>query len=263
MNKAYWGVVALVVVALAGVAALSFYPGDFAVAGIKLNRSTLAETLRGVMHPDTTAQSDTTVLAGPHQHPKGWRAPMDTTSKTILFIGDSMLEGLGPRLAAYADQNGHKLINVIWYSSSTEIWGSTGRLRTLIEEYKPNYIFVCLGANELFVKDIRQKRQRYLDEMLAEIGNIPYVWIGPPNWKPDTGINDMLQASIADGCFYLSNGQHFDRARDGAHPTKASAAAWCDRVCQWVMNTSTYPIMLNVPSVFKSRAKTIVYQPVQ
>ena len=27
--------------------------------------------------------------------------PCDTASKTILFIGDSMLEGLGPRMAAF------------------------------------------------------------------------------------------------------------------------------------------------------------------
>ena len=31
------------------------------------------------------------------------RAPLDTTKKNILFIGDSMLERLSPRIAAYAD----------------------------------------------------------------------------------------------------------------------------------------------------------------
>ncbi len=187
--------------------------------------------------------------------------PMDTTSKTILFFGDSMIERFGPRLAAYAKANGHTLINVIWYSSSTEIWGRGTRAKELIEEYHPNYIFVSLGGNELFVRDIKKKRQKYVDNILAQIGNIPYVWIGPPNWKPDTGINDMIQESVAPGCFYLSNGEHFDRAKDGAHPTKASAAAWCDRVCKWVMTKSAHPIRLERPTEKTARCRTIVYQP--
>ena len=30
---------------------------------------------------------------------ENWRAPKDTTAKDILFVGDSLLEGLAPRLA--------------------------------------------------------------------------------------------------------------------------------------------------------------------
>ena len=72
----------------------------------------------------------------------------------------------------------------------------------------------------------------------------------------------MLEASCADGSFFLSNGQHFDRAKDGAHPTRASAAAWCDRVCRWVMTTGAHPIKLKVPAEAKARTRTIVLQPV-
>ena len=38
--------------------------------------------------------------------------------KRLLVVGDSMLEGLSPRLASYARLNGHKLYTVIWYSST-------------------------------------------------------------------------------------------------------------------------------------------------
>ncbi len=48
----------------------------------------------------------------------------DTVPKTILFIGDSMLDGLSPRLAAYAKENGHTLYTVVWYSSTSEFWGN-------------------------------------------------------------------------------------------------------------------------------------------
>lgn len=258
MNKAYWGLIAILVLALAAFAALSFMPDGVNVGGTRLKTASFAQDLFSTS--ESEKDSAATAEAAPA---KPARAPMDTTSQVILFIGDSMLEGLGPRLAAYASENGHTLINVIWYSSSTEIWGSTTKVQEYINQFHPTYIFVCLGTNELFVSDIKHKRQRYLDNILAQIGDIPYVWIGPPNWKPDTGINEMLQASCAPGSFFLSNGQQFTRASDGAHPTRSSAAAWCDRVCSWVMTTGAHPIKLNRPTAARARCRTLVLQPVQ
>ncbi len=269
MNKALRGLIAILAVGLAFFAALSFMPDGINLGFVKLNTASFAQTLFAPRNdvPASDGVGQTSGKKGqtpqtPAAKPKTVKkAAMDTTAKTILFIGDSMLEGLGPRLAAYAKENGHTLINVIWYSSTTEIWGASTRLKERIAEFHPDYIFVCLGANELFVSDIKRKRQKYLDNMLQQIGSIPYVWIGPPNWKPDTGINDMLQETCEPGSFYLSNGQHFDRAKDGAHPTHASAAAWCDRVCKWVMTQSAHPIRLNKPQAAKARCRTIVYQP--
>lgn len=188
---------------------------------------------------------------------------VDTARKSILFIGDSMLEGLGPRLAAYAKENGHTLVNVIWYSSTTEVWGRTEKLKGYIEEYHPDYIFVSLGGNELFVSNIRDRRQKYLDHILSQIGDIPFVWIGPPNWKPDTGINEMLAETLRPGQFYLSYtpDQHYARARDGAHPTRASAAAWMDRVCAWVMAHAAHRIVLNRPTAARAHCHTVILAP--
>ncbi len=192
------------------------------------------------------------------------RQPMDTTAKTILFIGDSMLDGLQPRMAAYAAHNGHKLYGVRWYSSTTEVWGRSTRLAQFIKQYNPDYVLVCLGSNELFVRDIKSKRQRYLDEILSQIGSLPYIWIGPPNWKDDTGINEMLESTCRKGSFYLSKNDTFQRAKDGAHPTKASAALWCDRVCDWIVNTSYYPIRLDKPiEKYGKSTGTVVLQPNQ
>jgi len=174
-----------------------------------------------------------------------------------------MLEGLGPRLAAYAEENGHTLVNVIWYSSTTEVWGRTEKLKEYIAEYQPDYIFVSLGGNELFVSNIRDRRQKYLDNMLSQIGDIPFVWIGPPNWKPDTGINEMLAETLRPGQFYLSYtpDQHYDRARDGAHPTRASASAWMDRVCAWVMKSAAHRIVLHRPKAARATCHTVVLAP--
>lgn len=196
------------------------------------------------------------------QSPQDQPAAIDTTSQTILFIGDSMLDGLYPRLAAYADKNGHTLYCVIWYSSTSEIWGNSDKLKKYIAQVNPTYIFICLGANELFVKDIAQKRDKYVKKMLADIGDIPYVWIGPPNWKEDTGINDLIASNAGTGHYFMSKDMKFPRMKDGAHPTHEAAIGWMDSVVRWMPAHSAHPIRLEVPDQKKSRAKRVfVHQP--
>lgn len=188
--------------------------------------------------------------------------PVDTAKQTILFIGDSMLEGLGPRLAAYAKHNGHTLYNVIWYSSTSEVWGCSDKLRRYMATLKPTYVFICLGANELFVSNIKDKRRQYVEKIVADIDTLPYLWIGPPNWKPDTGINDLVAESTPQGCFFLSDGMSFDRTKDGAHPTRTSAAAWMDSVIRWMPAHSLHPIRMDVPEQAADRpTRVFVHQP--
>lgn len=190
-------------------------------------------------------------------------AKVDTMPKTILFFGDSMLEGLSPRLADYCKENGHKLYTVIWYSSTTEIWGSCDTLSTFIRQYKPDYVVACLGANELFVKDIKKKRAPYLEHILKEIGDRPLLWIGPPNWKEDTGINSLLEDRLEEGTFFLSNGMKFDRKRDGAHPTSASAALWMDSIVRWMPAKCLHPIKMEMPTSKGRADKVILLQPLK
>ena len=248
MNKHYWGLWSLLLAALVFFVVLSFWQDGFNVGGLEIKTASFARDMGAEPGPRHVTDADTLDANGrlPNgKHPKGWRAPMDTTAKNILFIGDSMLEGLAPRLAKYCDKNGHKLVEVIWYSSSTLC-----------------YIFVCLGANELYVPDIKRARRPHLKKMLAEIGDIPYVWIGPPNWDEDTGINDLLKQEVDEGCFYLSANDHFERSRDGAHPTRPSAHQWMDRVIKWVVAEGAHPIRLESPGEGISRASRIViYQP--
>ena len=100
-------------------------------------------------------------------------APCDTSTHTILLIGDSMLEGIAPRLAAYADHNGHTLYSVMWYSSTSKIWGSSDKLRNYISRLNPSFIIVCLGANELTVRDIASARRQYVEKIIEDIDTIP------------------------------------------------------------------------------------------
>lgn len=252
MKRGYLGLWSILVLTfLLFITASSF--DSINICGLELKTSGMYDRLTQV---DEVKVADDTMLIDnddtfkPH--------PVDTTAQNILFIGDSMLEGLSPRLAAYAKENGHKMNTVIWYSSTSNVWGECDTLKTFIRRFKPTYVFICLGANELFVKDIVKKRDKYVKTMLSQIGDIPYLWIGPPNWKEDTGINDLIAANAKPGCFFLSNGMHFDRAKDGAHPTRSSAVQWMDSVVRWMPENCAHPIRLNIPQEKTAKPQRVV-----
>ena len=256
MNKPYWGLWTLLLAALVFFAALSYWQDGIRVGDFDIKTASFVQNVSDLFAVSRQVPVDSV------EQDNEWRAPVDTTAKNILFIGDSMLEGLAPRLAAYCDVSGHTLVEVIWYSSSTLYWGESARLTELIYKFHTDYIFVCLGANELYVPDIKRARRPYVKRMLAEIGNIPYVWIGPPNWDEDTGINDLLAQELDRGCFYLSANDQFERSRDGAHPTRESAQHWMDRVIKWMDTSCAHPIRLNKPQAVTARAsRIVVYQP--
>lgn len=264
MKRNYLGIWLMLAVAFAAVALLSAF-SPVSIGGYELRDSGLASALtaeRPAETPDmpqiAAVEADTIIDTFLEPEP----APVDTTPKTLLFIGDSMLEGLSPRLAAYARHNGHTLYSVIWYSSTSEVWGRSGKLKSYISRIKPDFVFISLGANELFVKDIISKRERYVKTLLEELGDTPYLWIGPPNWKPDTGINTLVATHAAKGSFFLSDGMTFERSSDGAHPTRSSAVEWMDSVVRWMHVNSPCRFKLDVPPMrTASPAKVFIHQP--
>lgn len=185
----------------------------------------------------------------------------DTCKQTFLFIGDSMLEGLTHRFDDYAGFNGHTLHTVIWYSSSSEKWGTTKTLEHYIAQYKPTFIVVCLCSNELFVRDL-DKRDQYIQSIVKKIGNIPFVWISPPNWKEDTGINELIVKHVGKDRYFDSTHLTLARKKDHAHPTPKAAAEWFDLVAKWMMSKETnHPVIMKVPDKDYKAASVDILQP--
>lgn len=172
---------------------------------------------------------------------------MDTTKQHFLLIGDSMLEGLGVGFNDYCRQNGHTMYRVIWYASSTLWFGSCDTIAYFIKEQKPTYVILCIGGNELSVGDILQ-RDKYVKRILKQVGNLKYIWVGPPNWKDDTGINDLIENNVGRKRYFPSKNLTFERKKDGAHPTLQSARKWMDSLAVFVVNKSKFPILLNPPT---------------
>ncbi len=172
--------------------------------------------------------------------------PTDSLPKNILLFGDSMTMNLALRFAKYAKQNGHQMHAINWDSSNTKIWAETDTLSYYINKLKPDFIFISLGSNEVYFKD-PYKRHPYVKQILSVIGDVPYVWIGPPTWDNRTAINDMLEATCRPGSFFRSSGMEFKRKKDKIHPTREASALWVDSIMRW-MPKSAHPILADFPS---------------
>lgn len=125
--------------------------GELEIGGFKLRKidfsGLLNNTTKGSLK---SSESDNTLSNN-----------VDTTRQRILFFGDSMTEGLFYSLDDYCNANGHTLFSITWYSATTESFANSNILDTYIRLYHPTYFIICLGSNELFVRDLRIERDIY------------------------------------------------------------------------------------------------------
>ena len=173
-----------------------------------------------------------------------------------------MVEGLLRRMNSYAFANGHEMTNVVWYSSTTEIWAQTDTLHYFINKVNPTFVMISLGTNEQFIKNPAE-RETSIRKILKILGDTPYVWIGVPAWKEDTGINDLTKKVVGKGHYFDSRGLTLQRGRDRMHPTFYAASLWMDTIAQWMGSPATaHPIRMEKPTDGKKHTyKTYALQP--
>ncbi len=146
----------------------------------------------------------------------------------ILLIGDSMAgaAGLEYGFRKYAAHNKHKLTVVSQASSNTAGWSKNKQLKAAIAIHKPTYVIIALGANELFVQDLPQ-RKKYIKDIISQAGDVPVIWAGPPNWRKDTGINETIGTTVGKGRFFNSANVKIARQHVGIHPNLEHCLVQC------------------------------------
>ena len=254
MKGQYVGLWLLLTTSFALFFALSSF-GDISVGGIEIQNTGMYASLV------PQAEEEEAVVEEPVEAevvPAEPEFVVDTLPQRLLLVGDSMLEGLSPRLAAYAKHNGHTLNTVIWYGSTTKSWGNTQKMTEYIKQYKPSFIFVSLGGNEMFVRDIKTRHLQQVKNIIKQIGDIPYQWIGPPNWKPDTGINELLVENVPADKLFVSKDLELARASDKVHPTRVAAYGWFDLVVEWMAANQKYRIKLEKPEVQTAKPNSVI-----
>ncbi len=185
---------------------------------------------------------------------------VDPTPQRILLVGDSMVERLMQRFAAYAHDNGHALHPAIWYASTTIGWARDAKLERLVHEIDPTFVVVVLGSSELTMRHV-ERLTPAVRRILTVLRGRSLVWIGPPNWREDSGINALLERELGKARFFRSADMSFERAADGIHPSWNAAATWMDAIATWIASESATPIVLEPPTTEVPRPSARVFPP--
>lgn len=184
----------------------------------------------------------------------------DTTVGSVLIFGDSMTILLARRLGEYGKKNGYMVHSVTWDGSSSVAWGDSDKVENYIREYKPDFIFVTLGSNEVFLQNF-DARAPNVRKLVSKFGNIPYVWVGPPIWVENRGFDDMMERTLPKGHYFRTD-MELQRGPDHIHPTPKAGVQWTDSVMRW-MRRSPHPIKTVKPSAGGGSNLEIVYMPIK
>ena len=246
--RTYWKYLGLLVGCLVLFTCYAFFGKDTAFS-FDLKKLSIAKyAVPDTTQQDTLSQIDSLEMLAQEQAEDTLLSPTDSTGKVrFLLIGDSMNENLRIRLNDYCLANGYEMHCVIWYGATTKQYGTSDTIAYFINEYKPTYVLLTIGSNELFVRDIIAKRTDYVKHIVKQLGRIPFVWVGPPNWKEDTGINEMIVANVGESRYFESKRLKYDRYKDGAHPTKSSAFSWMDSIAVYLNDDALSPIVMTPP----------------
>ena len=197
-------------------------------------------------HQLSSAWSGSSSAETPPQPEIAARA-VDTTPQRILLFGDSMVPVLVPRLADYCLENGHQLFPATWYGSTIIYWAWQDKLDKLLVEHKPTMVIAVLGSSELTVRDVSECGP-FIQLIARKVAPRKFLWIGPPNWRADTGVNALIEASLGSDQFFRSADLQLLRRSDAIHPSEAAGQIWVDAFVRWTTEKSSFPIVMAPPT---------------
>jgi lysophospholipase L1-like esterase len=139
------------------------------------------------------------------------------------MVGGGLCKALQPRFNA----EGTGFIRDVWESASIAAFAQSQRLPKLMKKYDPDLVLLTLGANDVF--DRRPENLiRYIESIVKKVGDRDCYWIGPPLWKGDFGLVEVIREHALPCKFFDSKDLVLQRAGDGIHPTEKGGAAWAD-----------------------------------
>jgi lysophospholipase L1-like esterase len=185
----------------------------------------------------------------------------DSTQHRILLLGDSEAGGIKNVLNDYCQSNGHKLVATIeWYSATSVNFAKGDTISKLIARYKPTYIFVLFGLNEVLARDAANRRAmaRLFHKRLRKV---PYAWIGPTNWGQDFVVTDAFRAAADSAAFFSSKSLVLPKASDGRHPSLSGYRIWMANIANWLQTSARWKMKMMPPARvgYPRKFRTIVF----
>ncbi|MEM9695784.1 MAG: hypothetical protein AAGA56_24790, partial [Myxococcota bacterium] len=210
-------ILGLVWITLIGYALL---PRPLTLGGLTLRQSDIADAVLGPRSQLARGLVPRPPLPSPVRRAKTSvrpEAPValpPARSERILLFGDSMIDELMLRLADYCQANDHTLLPAVWYAAGTVHWAQDDKLYRLVNEFEPTVAIAVLGSNELTTRRT-SPLPRAIRAIRDRLGAVPLLWIGPPNWRQDTGINAILERELTGKAFFRSADLDLARKPDG------------------------------------------------
>jgi len=176
----------------------------------------------------TTAASVRLATALEEQLHDAGAPPVPLTGKTVLHVGDSMVGGnlgLTRALEHRFTAEGAKFVRDYKVSESIVSYDKSPKLKDLIAKHNPDIVILTLGTNDVFVP-YPAAMAANVQSIVKRIGNRECYWMGPPTWKPDTGIVQVIKDNAAPCKFFDASSLKLQRSGDGIHPTDRGGAEW-------------------------------------
>lgn len=155
-------------------------------------------------------------------------APPSLAGKTVLHVGDSMVGGnwgLTRALEQRFTAEGAKFFRDYKVSESIISYDKSPKLKDLLAKHKPDIVILTLGTNDVFVP-YPASMAANVQSIVKRIGNRECYWMGPPTWKPDTGIVQVIKDNAAPCKFFDGTNLKLERGHDGIHPTDKGGQEW-------------------------------------
>lgn len=133
----------------------------------------------------------------------------------ILLLGDSMAQGLYPQFKSLLKQYDVAVVSKYKVGSSSKYWANQN-ISKIIEDEKPNYIFVALGTNEY-----QNPYFQHTDKIINDIkqSGVSFKWIAPIQQKAKD-YNSYVSSIIGKENMFETNEDL--PLYDGVHPTQKS-----------------------------------------
>jgi acyl-CoA thioesterase-1 len=148
--------------------------------------------------------------------------------QVVLHSGDSTVggsHGLAAALKPRFEAEGARYVSDTVNSGSLLTGEMADHVGKSIDKHHPDLVLINLGTNEVFVPNPLKLVPR-IRAIVAKIGGRDCIWIGPPTWKGDKGLVDVLRDNVAPCRFFDSSNMDLERIHDGIHPTDKGGEEW-------------------------------------
>jgi lysophospholipase L1-like esterase len=182
--------------------------------------------------PPALAVGERPAPAAPAPAPSIVSPPERTTYSVVLHTGDSTVGGrygLARALKARFERDGARYVGDTVNGASLLRPGFAAHVGSAIARHKPDLVLINLGTNEVFVP-APQSLEGHIRAIVREVGRCDCVWIGPPTWRGDRGLVQVIRANAAPCRFFDSSNLDMERRRDGIHPTDKGGEQWAERL---------------------------------